>query len=183
MDLYAFANITNLEELVEANGIEVTRLRGLRLMSNEEPISPEEIEETKKHSTFYILRDLLTACPVWTNSNTYVFDASSDRRMDYYLVKDKQGDYVVIRWDRIHSKHRKKLKFEIKKKIRRINEQYALWNKYAGQNNILYIHARIGGDNWELYGGSEISKQSWFLEKVDDYFDRTYCDIYAQIKE
>ena len=116
MDLYAFANITNLEELANANGIEVPRLRGLRLMSNEEPISPKEIEETKKYSTFYILRDLLTACPVWTNSNTYVFDASSDRRIDYYLIKDEQGDYVGIRWNRIHGKHRKRLKFEIKKK-------------------------------------------------------------------
>ena len=181
MNLYAYANIENLEDLMKINNIEVPRLRGLCLMKDEEPYSPEELDTIKKYSTFYVLRDLLTASPAWTNSGAYVFDTSSDRRIDRYLIKDKDQNYVGIRWNKIHGKHRKRLKFEIKKKMRRIDERYSLWNKYAGQDNILYIHARIGGDNWELYGGNEISKQSWFLEKVDDHFDRTYCDIYAKI--
>lgn len=181
MDLYAFANIENLEDLVKKNNIEVPRLRGLRLMKDEEPVSQKELETIKEYSTLYILEDLLTACPVWTNSDIYEFSASSRRRRDYYLTKDKDGDYAGIRWDRIHGKHRKRLKFEIKKKIKRIDNQYALWNKYAGQDDVLYIHARIGGDNWEYYGGNKISKQPWFIERVDDYFDRTYCHIYAKI--
>lgn len=64
---------------------------------------------------------------------------------------------------------------------RAIQNQYAVWNKYAGKENVLYIHARIGGNNWGSYGGSTIERQPWFLEKVDDSFDDTYCDIYAKI--
>ena len=56
-----------------------------------------------------------------------------------------------------------------------------MWNKYAGKENVLYIHSRIGGGNWDYYGGNELSKQPWFLEKVDDCYDDTYCDIYAKI--
>lgn len=45
------------------------------------------------------------------------------------------------------------------------------------------IHARIGGtsdtSNWVSYGGPDnIATQPWFLEKVDDNWDPTYCDIY-----
>ena len=181
MNLHAYANIENLEDLMKINNIEVPRLRGLCLMKDEEPYTPEELERLKEYSISCVLGDLLTACPAWTNSNVHEFSASSNKRIKCYLIKNKNGDYIGIRWDKIHGKHRKRLKFEIKKKIRRIDEQYTLWNKYTGQDNILYIHARIGGDNWEVYGGKEISKQPWFLEKVDDYFDRTYCDIYTKI--
>ena len=57
-----------------------------------------------------------------------------------------------------------------------------MWNKYVGRENVLYIHSRIGGTNWDYYNGNELTKQPWFLEKVDNYFDSTYCDIYALIK-
>ena len=36
--------------------------------------------------------------------------------------------------------------------------------------------------NWLAYDGDKISKQPWFIEKVDDPYDDTYCDIYARIK-
>ena len=87
-----------------------------------------------------------------------------------------------IRWDRIHGKKRKILKFEIKKKQRRILKQFEIFNKYVGRDDVLYIHARIGGGNWDYFGGPELAKQPWFIEKVDDSFDSTYCDIYASIK-
>jgi hypothetical protein len=59
--------------------------------------------------------------------------------------------------------------------------QWELWNKYAGKDDILYIHARIGSENWSYYG-KEVVGKPWFLEKVDDAYDSTYCDIYAKIK-
>jgi hypothetical protein len=59
--------------------------------------------------------------------------------------------------------------------------QWELWNKYAGKDDILYIHTRIGGGNWSYYGKEVVSKP-WFLERVDDAYDDTYCDIYAKIK-
>lgn len=58
-----------------------------------------------------------------------------------------------------------------------------LFNEYCGQDDVLYIHARIGGLNWNDFGGPELEKQPWFLDKVDDPFDSTYCDIYARIKK
>jgi hypothetical protein len=46
------------------------------------------------------------------------------------------------------------------------------------------IHARIGGNNWEYYDGDEtVATKPWFLEKVDDEFDSTYCDIYVRFDE
>ena len=58
-----------------------------------------------------------------------------------------------------------------------------MWNKYVGRDDVLYIHARIGGNNWSYFNGNEITRQSWFLSKADDYFDCTYCDIYAKINK
>lgn len=58
-----------------------------------------------------------------------------------------------------------------------------MWNKYACKEGVLYIHARIGGNNWENYGvKSNIINQPWYLDRVDDWFDNTYFDIYAKIK-
>ena len=64
---------------------------------------------------------------------------------------------------------------------KRVEKQRAAWNKYAGRDDVLYIHARIGGDNW-FYYHSYVDTQPWFLEKVDDSYDSTYCDLYARIK-
>ena len=73
---------------------------------------------------------------------------------------------------------KKKAAYSEYKEIRR---QYETWNKYAGKDGFLYIHARIGGGNWPYYFKDVIDKP-WFIEKVDDSFDSTYCDIYARIE-
>ena len=75
----------------------------------------------------------------------------------------------------------KDLKFEIKKAKKRIIQQYGMWNKFCGKPDVLYIHSRIGGNNWAYYGGPNLITLPWFLDKVDDHFDSTYCDIYAKI--
>ena len=49
-----------------------------------------------------------------------------------------------------------KVKTGSKHPMSRIQEQFDMWNKYAGKSNILYIHARIGGLNWKFYNGDEI---------------------------
>lgn len=61
------------------------------------------------------------------------------------------------------------------------------FNHYVGQEGVYMIHARIGGtgegSNWEYFGGpEEVATQPWFLEKVDDNWDCTYCDIYVTTK-
>ena len=78
----------------------------------------------------------------------------------------------------LHGKKRKKYKLLLKQ----AKKQYDIYNKYIGKN-VLYVHARVGGANWDFFGMDEITKHPLYLERVDDYFDSTYCDIYFKLKE
>lgn len=159
MDLGAFVNIENLQRLADANGVAVPRLRGYRLMQNETEVDEEGIS------------DIIHNLEVWECTNLFG---------DKY-IKDSNENGKRIRWELLHGKRRKILKFAAKKRRKRAIEQYSSFNKYVGQSGVLYIHARIGGPNWNRYGGPDLEKTSWFIEKVDDCFDSTYCDIYAKI--
>lgn len=58
-----------------------------------------------------------------------------------------------------------------------------MFNKYCGRDDVLYIHARVGGANWNYYDCDNLVKsKDWFLDKIDDSYDCTYCDIYAKLK-
>lgn len=173
MDLGAYVNIANLEPLLKENGIkDIKRLRGLRLMQFEKPVTEEEIQkmirsESKTIVEWFFKQDGY-GCLTFSNYTDW---------LTKYFVADGQP-----RWNRIHGKYRKKLKFELKKVKKRIRAQFDIWNKYAGRDDILYIHTRTGGSNWAYYGCNEYYNTDWFIEKVDDYFDSTYCDIYAKIE-
>lgn len=178
MDLGAYAKIEDLSEIAKSNSIEVPRLRGYRLMKDETAISKESISEMLKNAEHYVCEQLCCSVPFWNpNSSSSEYSWRTDLNCDYYMTKSGE-----IRWDRIHGKKRKILKFEIKKQQRRILNQFETFNKYVGREDVLYIHSRIGGGNWYYYGGPELTNQPWFIEKVDDCFDNTYCDIYARIK-
>lgn len=177
MDLYAYSQIDDLEKIAKANKIDVPRCRGYRLMKDEDKVSQEEIDRIIKESEYSVVEDLCASSPFW-NPHAYIHTLSSwtDYLKEYYL---EDGN---IRWDRIHGWKRRILKFELKKNKHRIQKTFDTWNKYAGREDVLYIHARIGGNNWNYFKGPErVAKQPWFLDKVDDYFDSTYCDIYAKI--
>ena len=45
MDLGAYAQIEDLEPVMTNNNIDVPRLRGLRLMENEKPLTEKEIKD------------------------------------------------------------------------------------------------------------------------------------------
>lgn len=188
MDLMAYMQIGDLEEIAKNNGIEVPRLRGYRLMKDESPISEEGIRKIMKDAEIDVCQELCRADPFWTPDATLTYSDYTDYLLEYYMVKapKKPGEYhteyTAIRWDRIHGKKRRILKFEIKKRKRKIREHTDMWNKYAGKENVLCIHARIGGGNWSWCGGDELAKKPWLLGKADDYFDNSYCDIYARIK-
>lgn len=187
MDLAAYAQIEDLHEIAKANGIEVPRLRGYRLMKDEEPVSAEELNKLMKDCEVQVCENLCCSIPFWSSkTNCRLFSSRTNYIRDYFLTQavDEKGykRYVGIRWDRIHGKKRKILKFAIKKQNKKIQKQFKVWNKYAGKEDVLYIHSRIGGKNWSHYGGDELATLPWFLEKVDDWFDGTYCDIYAVIK-
>lgn len=187
MDLGAYMNIEELGKIAKDNGIEIPRIRGYRLMENEEPVSKEEIKEIQNESAILVAKRLCEAVPFWrANPEYHEYSSWTNILEDYYLIKDKDGKYTKctgIRWDRIHGWKRKVLKFEIKKQKKKIQKQYDVWNKYAGVENVLYIHSRMGGWNWKEYDKkNDILNQPWFLDRVDDYFDSTYCDFYAKIK-
>lgn len=190
MDLGAYAQITDLNALMASNGIEVPRLRGLRLMSQEKPMSADEIREDVRERLIAHAEHELTRVA----SNMYEYSDRTKRLKKKYLVYDyvpwewdgKTGtslEPVAIRWDQLHGKRRKAMKYALRKYKKEIEKQWEAWNRYAGRRHILYIHARVGAKNWDWYGCDALKKQPWFLEVVDDAFDCTYCDIYAYIRE
>lgn len=166
MDLGAYFNIgtAEIEEIVKKNNIDVPRLRGYRLMKNEKPVSQEVLQRMCKDLEAEELEVLV-----------------SEKRKHYY-IKNYGTDDCQVDWSRVHGWKRKQLKFAIKNFKRAVKEQYDMFNKYAGRNDILYIHSRIGGDNW-FYYKHYVVNEPWFIERVDDAYDNTYCDIYARIKE
>lgn len=180
MDLVAFAQIENLDKIAKENGIEVPRLRGYRLMKNEEPIDIKKID--KKEIALWCVKELCYSEPFWNPSTCgAIFDDWRDHLCDYFMVKGKYEEYTEVRWNRIHGWKRKVLKTCIHNWYMRERRQWEVWNKYAGKNDVLYIHAKIGGNNWPYYFDKVVGTP-WFLEKVDDAFDSVYCDIYVKIK-
>lgn len=183
MDLGAYVQIDELDKIAKDNGIDIPRLRGYRLMKDEEKVAQEEIQEMKRNCKIRAVKTLCESIPFWDpNASVRISNSRTNMIKDYFLVRNRNG-YKGIRWDRIHGRKRKILKFEIKKEKRRIQHQYDVWNKYVGREDVLYIHSRMGGNNWKYYEGkTDIMNQPWFLDRVDDCFDSTYCDFYAKIK-
>lgn len=198
MDLGAYINIENLSTIARENGISVPRLRGYRLMKDEKPVVVKDVVDFGYDAynciqEYFVRRAVkaYTLCQLeeysLTKNKTYAsryvrLDTYTDRcvnRYYDYFGKDRKKPFP---WNRFHGKLRKKLKLLYKQCYRRTKAQYDAWNKYCGREDVLYIHARIGGLNWDYFDGPEIAKQPWFLERVDDSFDSTYCDIYAKLK-
>jgi hypothetical protein len=174
MDLYAYTNIERLENIAEKNNIDIPRLRGYRLMSEEEPIKEDfsdvEVDECER---------LISARPLYKiNALFHVYSAKTEKKNKKYIKDGK------VLWNKIHGKFRKNLKFAIKRKKKAVNKQFSTFNKYVGRKDVLMVHARVGGNNWRYYDCDKtVATKPWFLEKVDDYFDNTYCDIYCKIGE
>lgn len=175
MDLYAYSQIADLSEIAEKNGIRCPRLRGYRLMANEQA-APDRFWEEEKYVA-EIVSELCCSIPFWTyGSCMSEFSRETRRKEKLYLTDDGK-----VRWDRIKGWKRRVLKTAIHNQNVRYKRQFDTWNKYVGREDVLYIHARIGGGNWISYY-KKVVNQPWFLEKVDDAYDSTYCDIYARIE-
>ena len=181
MDLGAYGQIENLETVMVQNGITVPRLRGLRLMIRENPVSHEEISESGHQLGVHRCEELCE-CDFRLDANSFENSSRTRKIKKKYLIYTGKHDNIPadIRWDNIHGKKRKIFKYAMRKAINRYKRQMETFNKYCGRPDILYIHARIGGGNWPFYR-KEVENQPWFIEKADDAFDRTYCDIYAKI--
>lgn len=194
MDLGAFIQIGAIESIAKANGIEVPRLRGYRLMENEKPVSEEDIQSRIADQQSWIYQKCVSSYPrFYPESCISGYDESIKRLEKKYLICEMRSEIgfdgtpvtyravVGFRWHLLHGKARKRLKLALKHNEKRVRKQMAAFNRYAGQSNVLYIHARIGGRNWDRFGGNDLEQQPWFLERVDDSFDNSYCDIYARI--
>ena len=183
MDLKAYVQIEEYEKLLKQNNINIPRLRGIDLCVSMKPWPQEEYRREKESISTRTCENLCTAKPFWScHPEYYSLDSWTDILREYYMFKS--GDTVFydgIRWERIHGWKRKVLKTAIHNNIRKFDKYVATWNKYCGCNDVIRIHSRIGGGNWIYYGGPELSRHTWFIEKVDDYFDSTYCDIYVRI--
>ena len=163
------------------NGIVIPRLRDFGLMVDKKIVTEEEINEEKKCAEYYAVESLCFAVPFWTLSNTFCYCEKSTKRLSKYLIKDESDNCIGINYDNMTRKMRKILKMDIRRRHEAIDRTYNTFNKYVGRDDVLYIYARIGGNNWEYYDGYRFVNRPWFLEKVDWAFDRTYCDIYAKV--
>lgn len=183
MNIAAYLQIEDLMPVLQSTGIEIPRLRGLGLMKTQEPVSKAELDEKLQAMEILAVKNLCESSPAWDfYSCCSEYCPATDRRLKKYMILDKDGDPIDIRWDRIHGKKRKIAKYAIKQYKKDVIENIKVFNKYAGRDDVLFVHARIGGDNWNYFNGpSIVASHPAFLEKVDDYFDCTYCDIYLKI--
>lgn len=178
MDLYAYTQIADLSAVAEANGISVPRLRGYRLMATESPFTAEEMRRFETEAALEVYQRACCSIPPFCpDSNLSEYSERTRAVMRKYITQG--GEF---RWDLLHGKRRRDLKFAVKKMRRMVRAENEAWNRYAGREDVLYIHARVGGGNWDYYGCASLCSQPWFLERVDDSFDGTYCTIYAKIK-
>ena len=147
------------------------------LMSDKKPVSLEEIAKRKAKDAVKVLKPLLSNYPAWAMNEKYGYcwRPGSDLKWDHYMTKDENGEYNGIRWDRIHGKHRKVLKYKLKKNNKKIDKQYNAWNKYVGRKDVAYMYT------YWYYLRNEVLKQPYILEIVDDHFDLDYSYVYAKI--
>ena len=176
MDLYAYSQIEDLEKLLEMNGIkDIKRLRGLRLMAVEKKVSEVDIKKEIKSNLKYSL-EAFFAYKYDPEFSYWYYDDMARFKAEWYLYKDGTPN-----WRRLHGKLRKAIKFEIKKNAKKVRAQFEMFNKYVGREDVLYIHTRTGGDNWNYYECYKYLLEPWYLDHIDDCFDCTYCDIYVKI--
>lgn len=182
MDLYAYSQIEDLNEILKVNNIEISRLRGIRLMKNEEKVPQEEIEKLVNEQKF---NNAIT----WLQQKCWwCWDSSkADKKRKCFVYKTVPSEYregefeekiVAIKWDKVRRKDRNRIKLKNRADEKRIRTNLEMFNSYVGKD-VLYVHARQGGGNRDYYPID--IKHPMYLSDCDDYFDSTYCDIYYDL--
>jgi len=160
-------NIENLDEVAKANGIEVPRLRGYRLMRNQHVWTGEEIAKEIVEELDHTYRSL---CDIAV-------------RMAEDAMEHDLGAYGADK-SCLSLYERQCGGFE-----KRFRAQIEMWNRYAGRDDVLFIHSRMGypleshwdSKNKETVVDRDLRNEPWFLDWVPDAYDETYIDIYARI--
>lgn len=163
-----------MENILLENGIDIPRLRNYMSMADEKP---HDISGIEKLFTLISVDDA-----VESGFNMHPTYYKINRRICRLrkIIYDSKNN--VIRWDRIHGRRKKVLKYILKRNLRAVRKQYDMFNKYCGRKDVIYVDCRCGGANWRAYG-NEIKAQPGYLEHCFDSFDSTYCDVYFKIGE
>lgn len=183
MDLYAHSKIDELEHILKDNDIEISRLRGLRLMKGEDPISDEELEEDIREAQQLLAVNWLKSyskgklCFYWSQGG------ENKRHKAFLFGKaDEFGERepVGVDFSKVHGKDRKEIKRHWKKIRKSFIATVEMWNRYAGKD-VLCVHARQGGNNRADYPID--TEHPMYLADIDDPWDSTYCDIYYDLSK
>jgi len=175
MDIGAYCKIEELEHFLKENDIEIKRLRGIRLMSQETLVSEKNIIELiEKDKRNYLTNWLQQHNDCWWSSR------KSLKKHKAFIYGNKHGKKEIIGYDfsKVHGKDRKHIKFAWKKIEKRYRSQFEMFNQFVGKN-VMMVHARQGGGNRPWYPID--TNHPMYLCDVDDAFDNTYCDIYYDL--
>lgn len=183
MDLGAYVQIGTLSGIAEANGIkEVARLRGYRLMRDEEPVNIEEICKDREVE----ICEELCAMRWDPESRLLCYGGRTDPYFNKFIVnydkKYEKGTVMSINWDVMTDEEKGILKAYIEKRNADFVKEWEMWNKYCGRNDVLYIHARQGTTNWSDTTFHDYEDKPWYLDGCNDADDSSYCDMYAKIE-
>lgn len=175
MDLYAYANIENLEGILTELNIDIARLRGLRLMKNQPSTSQKDIDENITQAKIDYAVNWLQqhSDHMWSSMN-------ADKKHPAFIYSNVDRKIIGININKVHGKDKNKIKLEWKHIEKAYRKEYDTFNKYCGKD-VLYVHARQGGGNRPYYPID--TKHPRYLEDLDDAFDCTYCDIYYDLKD
>ena len=129
MDIGAYARIDDLSKILASTGVDIPRLRGLRLMATEEKISEEEIKEMTASADVDAVEDLVRSCPPWSvGSDCHSYCWRTDKNLKRFLVytKDESGydRPTAVRWEKSTAKEERKLSYLPR---RRPNASENLW--------------------------------------------------------
>lgn len=113
MDIGAYAKINDLSTILDSTGINIPRLRGLRLMAMEERITEEEIKEMTASAEVDAVEDLVRACPPWSvNSDCHSYCRRTDDNLKRFLVYTKnENGYerpTAVRWGKSTAREERK---------------------------------------------------------------------------
>lgn len=182
MDLIAYMQIDDLQSVLDTNGIAVPRLRGLRLMKDETVYTTEEINKNITDAVYNSYDDTLSSYPVGSLEPLWIESSERTNRMLKRYTTYKDYHVTEVKWNKIHGKLRKAMKYHAKHAAKRMSGSLAMWNKYAGRDDVIYIHAKLGSTNWSDTTWKNLAREPWFLDGEDDPSDRAYCNIYAKMR-
>lgn len=153
------------------------------IMKEETKISLEEVDQIMKKQEVMIIDRLLSSNPRWTLQPYFTMPKNKEKYVHKYIHFDSKEEHV--RWDRLHGKHRKIVKFECKKEKGKIRDGILTFNHFAGREDVMCI--RVDTSHSENGKGFlyQIESLPYFLTMNLSYeneaFSSNIYDIYLKV--